>query len=67
MRWDNDKATCYQKALEAAKKLIDDCESGGTKYNTHMYNNLADVFAEENNYMNKEALWKQRWAVDGKA
>lgn len=66
-RWDADKATCYQKALEYAKMLIDDCESGGAKYNTYMYDNLADVFAEANNYENKEALWKQRWAVEGKS
>ena len=30
VRWDSDKNTCYQKALEAAKKLIADCESGGS-------------------------------------
>ena len=67
VRWDSDKSTCYQKALEAAKKLIADCESGGSQYNTHMYSNIDDVFAEVNNYRNKEALWKQRWAVDGKS
>ena len=67
VRWDSDKNTCYQKALEAAKKLITDCESGGSQYNTHMYSNIDDVFAEVNNYRNKEALWKQRWAVDGKS
>ena len=67
VRWDSDKSTCYQKALEAAKKLITDCESGGSQYNTHMYSNIDDVFAEVNNYRNKEALWKQRWAVDGKS
>ena len=67
VRWDSDKNTCYQKALEAAKKLIADCESGGSQYNTHMYSNIDDVFAEANNYRNKEALWKQRWAVDGKS
>lgn len=62
-RWDGDKQGCYQKALEAAKKLIDN----PGQYNVHMYQNLADVFAEANNYNNKEALWKQRWAVDGKS
>ena len=67
VRWDSDKSTCYQKALEAAKKLITDCESGGSQYNTRMYSNIDDVFAEVINYRNKEALWKQRWAVDGKS
>lgn len=62
-RWDGDKQGCYQKALEAAEKLIDN----PGQYNVHMYQNLADVFAEANNYNNKEALWKQRWAVDGKS
>ncbi len=67
VRWDSDKTTCYQKALENAKKLITDCESGGSQYNTYMYSNIDDVFAEANNYNNREALWKHRWAVDGKA
>ena len=67
VRWDSDKTTCYQKALENAKKLITDCESGGSQYNTYMYSNIDDVFAEVNNYNNREALWKHRWAVDGKA
>lgn len=69
-RWTTDeteKQACYKNAFDAAKKLIDDCEAGGAKYNVHMYANLADVFAEKNNYENTEALWKQRWAVDGKS
>lgn len=66
-RWDSDKNACYQKALENAKKLIADCESGGAQYNTYMYPNLADVFAEENNWNNREALWKQRWVIEGTA
>ena len=48
-------------ALETAKKLIDDCESGGSKYNTYMYATYDEVFKEENNWNNKEALWKHRW------
>lgn len=68
VRWDKaNAAACYDKALTTAEKLISDCESGGGKYNCHMYANLADVFAEANNWENKEALWKQRWAVDGKS
>lgn len=66
-RWDANKEECYKKALENAQLLIEDCETGGAKYNTYLYPNLADVFAEANNYENKEALWKQRWAVDGKS
>lgn len=64
-RWDSDKAACYANALSTAEMLINDCEAGGSKYNTYMYPNLADVFAEANNWENKEALWKQRWAVEG--
>ena len=67
VRWDADKTACYQKALENAKKLIADCENGGSQYNTYMYSNIDDVFAEVNNYRNREALWKHRWAVEGKA
>lgn len=50
-----------QKGLDAAKELIDDCESGGTKYNAYMYPDFGEVFAEKNNWNNKEALWKHRW------
>lgn len=47
-----------QKGYDAAKALIEDCESGGAKYNTFMYANFEDVFNESNNMANKEALWK---------
>lgn len=50
-----------QQALEVAKELIADCESGGGKYNTHLYSAYSDVFNEANNWENKEALWKHRW------
>lgn len=50
-----------QEALDTALKLIADCESGGTKYNTYMYPAYSDVFMESNNWENKEALWKHRW------
>lgn len=50
-----------QKGMDAAKKLISDCESGGTQYGAYMYANYEDVFDEANNWENKEALWKHRW------
>lgn len=50
-----------QEAYDNAKKLITDCESGGTKYNSYLYPTYDEVFAESNNYTNKEALWKHRW------
>lgn len=50
-----------QKALDTAKKLITDCESGGATYGTYMYPTYDEVFAEANNWENKEALWKHRW------
>ena len=50
-----------ETARDAAKKLIDDCEAGGGTYGAYMYADFADVFAEKNNYENKEALWKHRW------
>jgi hypothetical protein len=49
------------KALETSKKLIADCESGGSQYGAYLYPTYEDVFAEKNNYENKEALWKHRW------
>ena len=48
-------------ALKYAKMLIDDAEAGGAKYNAYMYPNYDEVFKEENNWNNKEALWKHRW------
>lgn len=50
-----------QKGMEAAQQLITDCESGGAKYGAYMYPDYADVFKEDNNWANKEALWKHRW------
>ena len=50
-----------QKGLDAAKELISDCESGGSRYNAYMYPTFAEVFDEANNWGNKEALWKHRW------
>ncbi len=48
-------------ALKYAKMLIQDAESGGAQYNAYMYSTYEEVFAEENNWGNKEALWKHRW------
>lgn len=47
-----------QEGFNAAKQLIDDCEAGGATYNTYMYPAFSDVFKQENNAKNKEALWK---------
>lgn len=49
------------EVLDAAKKLITDCESGGSTYGAYMYPTYEEVFAEKNNKENKEALWKHRW------
>ncbi|MEQ2515967.1 MULTISPECIES: RagB/SusD family nutrient uptake outer membrane protein [Bacteroides] len=56
-----------QIALDNAKKLITDCESGGNTYMTYMYPTYAEVFKEDNNFENKEALWKHRWAASSSA
>ncbi|MDR0987852.1 MAG: RagB/SusD family nutrient uptake outer membrane protein [Prevotellaceae bacterium] len=56
-----DKATYYANALRYAKLLIDDCQAGGGTYNAYMYPHFADVFADANNWGNKEALWQTRW------
>ena len=52
------------KALDVAKDMIADCEAGGTRYGVMMYPTYDEVFAEENNFENTEALWKHRF-VDG--
>lgn len=48
-------------ALKYAKMLMDDAEAGGATYKAYMYPTYKEVFAEANNYENKEALWKHRW------
>ncbi|NDW12838.1 RagB/SusD family nutrient uptake outer membrane protein [Bacteroides sp. 214] len=53
------------KALELAKRMIADCEGGGSQYGVQMYANLEDVFSQENNYGNTEALWKHRFVSGG--
>lgn len=50
-----------KEGYDAAKKLISDCESGGATYGAYMYPTYDEVFAESNNWTNKEALWKHRW------
>ena len=57
----DDSKSLAADALRYAKMLIDDAESGGATYNTVLYADYNDVFAEENNWENKEALWKHRW------
>lgn len=57
-RWTDNKAAYYTNALNMAKELIRDCEAGGSDYNVYMYPNYDDVFAEANNYSNREALYK---------
>lgn len=49
------------EALKYAEMLISDCEAGGASYNAYMYDTFDEVFAEANNFENKEALWKHRW------
>jgi len=53
------------KALDLAKTMISDCESGGTLYNTYMYPNLVDVFAKGNNLNNKESLYSVAFSQKG--
>ncbi len=60
VQYDDTKAYVAD-ALKYAKMLIDDAEAGGTTYNAFMYSSFDQVFAEENNFSNKEALWKHRW------
>lgn len=50
-------------AQDAANKLIQDCEAGGGTYGAYMYPDYKDVFNDDNNFENKEALWKHRWYV----
>jgi len=57
----DDTKSLAADALKYAKMLIDDAEAGGPTYNTYLYPTFDEVFAESNNWANKEALWKHRW------
>ena len=50
-----------QRALEVAPEMINACKAGGAALGVYMYDNVEDVFDENNNFENKEALWKHRW------
>lgn len=54
-----------RKALELSQTMIADCEAGGKQYGIMMYDSLAQVFSQENNYGNTEALWKHRFVNGG--
>lgn len=60
-----DNTVYAQKALELAKIMMADCETDGSQYGIMMYPTLAEVFSQENNYNNTEALWKHRYANGG--
>lgn len=53
-----------QTGMDAAKQLINDCEAGGGTYNAYMYPDYSDVFKEDNNMTNREALWKYNLYAD---
>ena len=60
VEYDNTKQFAV-KSLEVAKKLIDDCDGGGSLYGAYMYPTFAEVFNTANNWNNKEALWAHRF------
>lgn len=60
----DDSKSYASKALSTAKLLIDDCENGGTTYGAFMYPTFKDVFDENNNFANKEALWAHRFIAN---
>ncbi|WP_207426641.1 RagB/SusD family nutrient uptake outer membrane protein [Pedobacter sp. SYSU D00535] len=64
VEYDDTKAFA-PKALEVAKTLIQDCETGGSTYNTFMYPTFDEVFRESNNLQNRESLWSHRFVVGG--
>jgi hypothetical protein len=60
VEYDDTKALAAD-ALKYAQMLVEDAESGGRKYNTVLYTHYSEVFDEDNNFNNEEALWKHRW------
>ena len=57
--------TYAQKALDLAKEMISDLESGGSRYGIMMYPTFEEVFEAGNNWDNTEALWKHRYVFGG--
>lgn len=53
------------KALELAKIMMTDCEAGGAQYGIMMYATTNEIFTQENNQGNTEALWKHRYVNGG--
>ncbi len=65
-RWDNDKQADYQKALDAARLLIEDCETGGLSI-THTCIQISTMcLLRQTTTETLRLFWKQRWAVDAK-
>lgn len=60
-----DNTAYAQKALDLAKIMMADCEANGAQYGIMMYPTLEEVFSQENNYGNTEALWKHRFINGG--
>lgn len=60
-----DNTEYAKKALELAKKMITDCEGGGAQYGVKMYPTIQEIFTQENNLGNTEALWKHNFVNGG--
>jgi len=52
-----DGTSYWQKAADLAAEFVADTEAGGTVYGGYLYNDISDMWAQDNNRVNKEALF----------
>ena len=52
-----DGTSYWQKAAELAADFVADTEAGGARYGGFLYDDIEDVWAQDNNRTNKEALF----------
>lgn len=52
-----DGQSYWEKAAILAAEFVADTEAGGTKYGGYLYDDISDVWAQDNNRTNKEALF----------
>lgn len=52
-----DGESYWKKASELAAEFVADTEAGGNVYGGYLYDDISDVWAQDNNRINKEALF----------
>ncbi len=64
IEYDSSKKVCTT-GFRGSQRNDGRLQTGGATLGVSMYDNIEEVFAESNNFENKEALWKHRYVVGG--